>query len=59
MSIEVKEREFKVSRLFNAPIELVWKAWTRPEHIVYGGNQMVSPIELTKWKSEQMEPGSL
>ncbi|TAL69870.1 MAG: SRPBCC domain-containing protein [Bacteroidetes bacterium] len=25
--------EFKVSRLINAPLELVWKVWTKPEHL--------------------------
>lgn len=27
------DRELSVSRLFNAPIELVWEVWTNPEHI--------------------------
>ncbi|MES1215511.1 MAG: SRPBCC domain-containing protein [Bacteroidota bacterium] len=27
------DREIKISRLFNAPIELVWEVWTNPEHI--------------------------
>ena len=27
------ERELLLSRLFNAPIELVWEVWTKPEHI--------------------------
>jgi PhnB protein len=27
------DRELKLSRLFNAPIELVWEVWTDPEHI--------------------------
>lgn len=26
-------RELKISRLLNAPIELVWEVWTSPEHI--------------------------
>ncbi|GAC1422992.1 MAG: SRPBCC family protein [Flavisolibacter sp.] len=28
-----KDRELLLSRELNAPIELVWKAWTEPEHI--------------------------
>jgi uncharacterized glyoxalase superfamily protein PhnB/uncharacterized protein YndB with AHSA1/START domain len=28
-----KEREITISRLFNAPIELVWEVWTNPDHI--------------------------
>jgi uncharacterized protein YndB with AHSA1/START domain len=27
------EREFVVERVFDAPRELVWKAWTEPEHL--------------------------
>jgi len=27
------ERELTISKLLNAPIELVWEVWTRPEHI--------------------------
>ena len=27
------ERELKVSRLLNAPIELVWEVWTNPDHL--------------------------
>jgi len=30
---DVESRSLTISRLFNAPIELVWKAWTEPEHI--------------------------
>ena len=28
--VEVKQIE--VSRTFEAPLELLWKAWTKPEH---------------------------
>ncbi|MFA6542018.1 MAG: SRPBCC family protein [Bacteroidota bacterium] len=27
------EREIRISRLLNAPVELVWKVWTDPDHI--------------------------
>lgn len=27
------DREIKMSRLLNAPVELVWEVWTKPEHI--------------------------
>ena len=27
------DREIRISRLLNAPIELVWEVWTKPEHI--------------------------
>lgn len=28
------DREIKITRLLNAPVELVWEVWTNPEHIV-------------------------
>ncbi|HWY39031.1 MAG TPA: SRPBCC family protein, partial [Bacteroidia bacterium] len=28
-----KDRELSIERLLNAPIELVWEVWTKPEHI--------------------------
>jgi len=31
--IEVQDMEFVITRLFNAPKELVFKVWTEPEHI--------------------------
>jgi uncharacterized protein YndB with AHSA1/START domain len=27
------DRELRISRVLNAPIELVWEAWTDPEHL--------------------------
>lgn len=27
------DRELRISRLLNAPVELVWEVWTDPEHI--------------------------
>ncbi len=27
------DREIRISRLLNAPVELVWEVWTNPEHI--------------------------
>jgi uncharacterized protein YndB with AHSA1/START domain len=27
------DREFTITRVFDAPRELVWKAWTDPEHV--------------------------
>ena len=27
------DRELTITRLLNAPIKLVWKVWTEPEHI--------------------------
>jgi uncharacterized protein YndB with AHSA1/START domain len=30
---EVAERELRIERMLNAPIELVWEVWTDPDHI--------------------------
>jgi len=30
---DTSDRELKITRVFNAPRKLVWKAWTEPEHI--------------------------
>ena len=27
------DRELRISRVLNAPIELVWEVWTDPEHL--------------------------
>src|SRR5882757_7467348 len=31
---DTKDREIRLSRTLNAPVELVWEMWTDPEHIV-------------------------
>lgn len=31
--IKVKQRELVITRIFDAPRELVWKAWTEPERV--------------------------
>jgi uncharacterized protein YndB with AHSA1/START domain len=33
MPTSTSDREFIVEKLLNAPIELVWKVWTDPDHI--------------------------
>lgn len=30
---DTADREIRISRLLDAPIELVWEVWTNPEHI--------------------------
>ena len=39
-------RELVISRLLNAPVELVWKMWTDPEHIArwWGPNGFTNTI---------------
>ena len=46
-------RELNISRLLNAPIELVWEVWTNPEHIKnwWGPNgftNTISKMEVEK-----------
>jgi uncharacterized protein YndB with AHSA1/START domain len=31
---EIKGKELIISRVLNAPVALVWEAWTKPEHII-------------------------
>ena len=28
-----KKKDLAITRIFDAPVELVWKAWTEPEHV--------------------------
>jgi uncharacterized protein YndB with AHSA1/START domain len=41
------DRELSVSRLLNAPIELVWEVFTKPEHIKnwWGPNGFTNTID--------------
>jgi uncharacterized protein YndB with AHSA1/START domain len=32
---EADARTLSINRTFNAPVKLVWEAWTQPEHIVH------------------------
>ena len=32
--MDKSKRTVTINRVFNAPIELVWKAWTEPKHII-------------------------
>jgi uncharacterized protein YndB with AHSA1/START domain len=43
---QLEERQLKVSRTFDAPLELLWKAWTEPEHFKkwYGPKGFSTPI---------------
>jgi len=43
-------KELSITRLLNAPRELVWKVWTDPEHIKNWWGPMVSRIPFLKWK---------
>ena len=40
------DRELRISKILDTPIELVWKVWTRPEHLKewYGPNGFATTI---------------
>lgn len=44
---KLADREVVITRLLNIPRELVWEAWTKPEHIVnwWGPNGFVTVIQ--------------
>ncbi len=43
---EIKERELRLIRTLNAPVNLVWEVWTKPEHIAqwWGPNGFTNTI---------------
>lgn len=53
---QVGDREVTITRIFDAPRELVWQAWTRPEHFAqwFGGPPYVTPPERV---SMDVRPG--
>jgi uncharacterized protein YndB with AHSA1/START domain len=42
---KLEEKQIEVSRTFEAPLELLWKAWTEPEHFMkwYGPKGFTAP----------------
>ncbi len=42
------QRTVKIEKTLNAPIELVWEAWTKPEHIVKWWNPRGSETTIEK-----------
>jgi uncharacterized protein YndB with AHSA1/START domain len=46
MSTEPIKRDLVITRLFNAPIEQVWKAWVDPEYVMqwWGPNGFTAPL---------------
>lgn len=46
MESNTKDRELRISRTLNAPIDLVWEVWTKPEHITkwWGPNGFTNTI---------------
>lgn len=41
-----KKRDLVFTRVFDAPVELVWKAWTDPQHVMqwWGPTGFTSPL---------------
>ena len=41
-----EKNELIVTRVFNAPVNLVWRAWTEPEHFMkwWGPKEFISPV---------------
>jgi len=48
MLAEAKSTDFVISRLFDAPRELMWKAFTEPERMKEGWGQKGSTIVAAK-----------
>jgi uncharacterized protein YndB with AHSA1/START domain len=48
MESNTADRELRIERTLDAPIALVWEAWTRPEHIAqwWGPNGFTNTISL-------------
>jgi uncharacterized protein YndB with AHSA1/START domain len=46
MESNTKDREISITRTLNAPIDLVWEAWSTPEHIAqwWGPNGFTNTI---------------
>jgi uncharacterized protein YndB with AHSA1/START domain len=49
---DTRGRELVISRMLNAPVELVWEAWTKPEHISqwWGPNGFTNTISKMELK---------
>jgi uncharacterized protein YndB with AHSA1/START domain len=50
--MENKDRQIRSSRIFKAPIDLLWEVWTKPEHIVnwWGPNGFTNTIHAMDFK---------
>jgi len=63
-SINIENRTLTLNRAFSAPLQLVWQAWTQPEHIAqwWGPKGMETKVEKHafvvggEWKYVMMMP---
>jgi uncharacterized protein YndB with AHSA1/START domain len=53
MESNTKDRELLITRTLNAPIDLVWEVWTKPEHIAqwWGPNGFTNTISTMDMKA--------
>jgi len=51
---DTRDRELRISRTLNAPVELVWEVWTKPEHIAqwWGPDGFTCTISEMKLKPQ-------
>jgi uncharacterized protein YndB with AHSA1/START domain len=49
---DTSDRELRLSRVLDAPVELVWEIWTQPDHIVrwWGPNGFTATIDFMEMK---------
>lgn len=54
MENSTKDRELYLERLLDAPIDLVWEVWTKPEHIAqwWGPNGFTTTIDKMNMQPE-------
>jgi len=50
---DTHDRELIITRLLDAPVELVWEVWSKPEHIAqwWGPNGFTNTISKMEFKS--------
>lgn len=61
------KKTVRIERVFDAPIELVWEAWTIPEHILQWWNPKGSDTKIEKhefkvggeWKYSMLMPNGM
>lgn len=50
----MENREIRITRVFKAPVELMWDVWSKPEHIAnwWGPNGFTNTIHKMEFKEE-------
>jgi uncharacterized protein YndB with AHSA1/START domain len=49
---DISDRELKISETLDAPVELVWEAWSRPQHIInwWGPNRFTNSFQKMEFR---------